>query len=200
MLALGVLILGAQAYAPGGSGTPWPAVSGIALASVVVLYDVWHKANPASPLVMGSCRALVYVTAALAAGGRLSGPLLAGAVMLLSYVAGLTYAAKQEDLGHVRRWWPLALVGAPLVYAAPALATSAIGAALYLAFIGCVGYATSLVRRGGAWIGRAVALYIAAIALLDGLLLARARVDGAALLAAGGLVTTLFFQRYVRGT
>jgi 4-hydroxybenzoate polyprenyltransferase len=200
MMGVGVLILAVQAYAPGGAGTPWPAVSGLLLAGAIVLYDVWHKANPASPLLMGSCRVLVYATAALAAGGRLSAQLVAGASMLLSYVAGLTYAAKQEDLGHVRRWWPLALVGAPLLYAAPALATSVTGAALYVAFLACVAYATSLLRRGGASIGRAVAFYIAGISLLDGLLLARARVDGAAVVGAGGLLMTLFFQRYVRGT
>jgi 4-hydroxybenzoate polyprenyltransferase len=200
MMAVGVLILAVQAYAPGGSGTLWPAICAVLLAGAIVLYDAWHKTNPASPLLMGSCRALVYATAGLAAGGRLSGELVVGATMLLSYVAGLTYAAKQEDLGQVRRWWPLALVGAPLVYAAPALATSAAGAVLYIAFLACVGYATSLLRRGGASIGRAVALYIAAISLLDGLLLARAGFDGAALAAAGGLFMTLFFQRYVRGT
>ncbi|HZA50972.1 MAG TPA: UbiA family prenyltransferase [Myxococcaceae bacterium] len=200
MLGTGVLILLAQAYAPGGPGTPWPAVSGLVLAGAIVLYDVWHKANPASPLLMGTCRFLVYATAALAAGGRLSTELLAGAAMLLSYVAGLTYAAKQEDLGHVRRWWPLALVAAPFVYAVPAVVASVAGAVLYAVFLACVAYATSLLRRGGASIGRAVAFYLAGISLLDGLLLARARIDGAALLGAGGLFMTLFFQRYVRGT
>jgi UbiA prenyltransferase family len=200
MMGVGVLILGVQAYAPGGAGSLWPVLSGLLLAGAIVLYDVWHKANPASPLLMGLCRVLVYATAALAVGGHLSGRLAGGCLMLLSYVAGLTYAAKQEGLGQVRRWWPLVLVGAPLLYATPALVTSFTGAALYIAFLIWTAYATSLLARGGAFIGQAVGHYIAGISLLDGLLLARAQAEGAALVAVGGLLTTLFFQRYVRGT
>jgi hypothetical protein len=200
MMGVGLLILGVQAYAPEGVGTLWPAASGLLLGASIVLYDFWHKSNPLSPVLMGWCRVLVYATAALAVGGHLSGQLVGGCLMLLSYVAGLTYAAKQEGLGHIRRWWPMALVGAPFVYAAPAVVTSVTGAALYLAFLAWVAYSTSLLARGGASIERAVACYIAGISLLDGLLLARAQADGAALVAAGGLLTTLYFQRYVRGT
>lgn len=200
MMVLAVLILAAQAYAPGGAGTPWPALCGLLLAGAIVAYDFWHKANPASPLLMGACRALVYATAALAVGGRLSPQVLGGCLMLLCYIAGLTYAAKQEDLGHIRRWWPLALIGAPLVYGAPALVTSVTGAILYIAFFGWVTHATALLARGGASIGAAVARYIAGISLLDALLLARAQADAAALAVSGGLVMTLFVQRYVRGT
>ena len=33
----------------------------IALGCTIVLYDVWHKDNPFSPLIMGACRVLVIL-------------------------------------------------------------------------------------------------------------------------------------------
>ena len=44
---------------------------------------------------------------------RLRLPLL----VLLCYLVGLTYVAKQENLGHIRNVWPLAFLSAPVVYA-----------------------------------------------------------------------------------
>ena len=47
--------------------TQWrPVVAGVALAAAIVFYNWHHKNNPLSPFVMGLCRMLVYVTAALA--------------------------------------------------------------------------------------------------------------------------------------
>ena len=46
-------------------GTGWrPAVAGLVLGATIVFYDWHHKENPLSPIVMGLCRVLVYVTAA----------------------------------------------------------------------------------------------------------------------------------------
>jgi 4-hydroxybenzoate polyprenyltransferase len=40
-------------------GTGWrPVISGATLAAAIVFYDVYHKQNPLSPLVMGLCRML----------------------------------------------------------------------------------------------------------------------------------------------
>ena len=73
LLAAGVLPWRVAAAGPGGGGRAavWSAVL---LAAVITLYDAWHKANPLSPVVMGLCRVLVYVTAALAAAGRIGVP------------------------------------------------------------------------------------------------------------------------------
>src|SRR5262249_25023546 len=74
-------------------------LGGAALAGAIVLYDRWHKQNPLSPVLMGLCRVLVYVTAALAVRGSLPAALLGGAAVLLVYLIGLTYVAKQARLG-----------------------------------------------------------------------------------------------------
>jgi 4-hydroxybenzoate polyprenyltransferase len=71
---------------------------GVALAVMIVVYDVWHKGNPVGPVLMGLCRALVYVTAALAVTGVLRPNLLAAAAIALCYLVGLTYVAKQEHV------------------------------------------------------------------------------------------------------
>src|SRR5678815_3987820 len=38
-------------------------VCGLVLLALIVVYDVWHKHNPLSPLVMAACRLMVYVVA-----------------------------------------------------------------------------------------------------------------------------------------
>ena len=176
-------------------------VAGICLAGVIIFYDARHKANPWSPLLMGLCRVLVYVTAAFAVAGHLGAAVAIGAVVLLSYLIGLTYAAKQESLAEVRNLWPLLFLAAPFVYGIPALTGGGAGAALYLGFLAWVGYAVwLLVRPGRANFPRAVVSFIAGISLLDGLLMARAGRPDAAAWGVAGFGLTLLLQRYVRGT
>jgi 4-hydroxybenzoate polyprenyltransferase len=42
------------------------ALAATALAGTIVIYDMWHKGNPASPVLMGACRMLAYVAAGFA--------------------------------------------------------------------------------------------------------------------------------------
>ena len=44
---------------------PLAGAAALALAAAIVLYNWHHKENPLGPLVMGLCRVLVYVAAAL---------------------------------------------------------------------------------------------------------------------------------------
>lgn len=175
--------------------------AGLVLAGVITYYDAYHKANPWSPVVMGLCRVLVYATAALAVAGRVSGAVVGGAAVLLSYLIGLTYVAKQENLARYENLWPLLFLFAPFAYAAPALVAGPIGAVIHLGFLGWVGYAVSLlVRRGRPDIRQAVVSMIAGISLLDALLIARAGDPIGAGWAVFGFVLTLVFQRWVPGT
>jgi len=64
-------------------------LAALALAGCIVVYDIWHRGNPAGPFVIASCRALVYVAAALAAQGTLGRPVLGGALLLFLYVLGM---------------------------------------------------------------------------------------------------------------
>jgi 4-hydroxybenzoate polyprenyltransferase len=184
------------------AGADWtPVASGVALGGVITYYDATHKRDPLSPLVMGLCRVLTYLTAALAVAGALPWPVIAGALVLLCYLIGLTYVAKQETLAEYRNVWPLAFLAAPFLYTIPALWQSPVGAVLWVAFLAWVLYAISfLVRRGRVNIPRAVISFIAGISLLDGLLIAHAGYPDVALLGVAGFALTLAFQRWIAGT
>ncbi|MFQ5897792.1 MAG: UbiA family prenyltransferase [Candidatus Methylomirabilia bacterium] len=201
MFAVALLILAAHAFWRGGRPSWAPLASGLALAALITYYDARHRRDPLSPVVMGLCRVLVYVTAAVAVADRLAPPVLGGALVLLLYLIGLTYVAQQELLSEYRNLWPLAFLGAPFVYGVPVLLGGGGGALIYVGFLGWVCYAISmLVRKRRTNIPGAVISFIAGISLLDALLIAGTENSGAAGWGVVGFGLTLFFQRYIRGT
>ena len=200
MMAVALALLVGLAVSGGGLGLPGVA-GGVALTAAIVAYDAWHKGNPVSPVIMGLCRLLVYVTVAAALVGGLQLQVIWAAGMALCYLIGLTYAAKQEDLKTPGRLWPLIFLAAPFAYAVPLLAQIGVGAAVYVVLLAVVLYAVSLMmRRQRANIGRVVSLLIAGICLLDALFIAGAGQPMLALLAALGFPLTLMFQRWIPGT
>ena len=198
LLALGLVGLLVQVEALG-YGSRAALLSGAALAAAVVLYNTWHKGNPFSPVLMGLCRALLYLTAGLSVAVRPTSALVAGAIVLLCYLIGLTYVAKQETLTRLPNIWPLIFLAVPFLYAALSIWESGTAIVLYVAFAAWVAYALSmLVRRVS--IGKAVVTLIAGISLLDAVLIATRGETETALLAVGGLALTVILQRYVPGT
>lgn len=201
MLGGGLLLLLAAGYMVSG-GTEWrPAAAGLALAGAIVLYNAWHKENPLSPFVMGLCRMLVYVTAGYAAARMLPAGLFLGAGVLLCYLIGLTFAAKQENLNRVGNLWPLLFLAAPFVYTPVALGLDWAGMAIHAIFAAWVLYTLSfLVMPSRRNVPRAVVSLLAGICLLDALLISAAGGGALAWLAAAGFPLTLFLQRWVSGT
>lgn len=201
MLAVGVAaVFWLTGGRPGDAGL-WPGAAAVALGAAIVFYDWHHKTNPFSPVVMGLCRALVYMTVGLAVAVPLPGPVLAGALLLLCYLIGLTYVAKQENLGEVRNLWPLAFLTAPVAYGVVLATRQPLSAAFLAAFAGWLLWALHLVRRRGPGdIPRAVVSMIAGICLFDALVIAGAGRPDIALLAVLGFGLTLVLQRFVPGT
>ena len=192
-MAVGVLLL-----APVGAAS---ALAGLTLAVAITYYNWNHKANPLSPVVMGLCRVLIYVGAGLAYTLSLPAALWAGAALLLCYLIGLTYVAKQENLERVASLWPLAFLAAPVAFGAWRALQAPLVAAFWLAFTGWMLWALWFLRRRRKGdIPRAVVSLIAGISLLDALLIAAHGFPGLALLALAGFGVTLFLQRYVAGT
>lgn len=196
-IGFGLLLAGVATLAPAGGRTVGVA---LVLAGVILAYDMFHKGNPIAPVIMGLCRALVYGAAA-AAVGSISGFVSLAALALLAYVAGLTYAARQESLDQVENLWPLALLAAPSLLALPALGGGA-AAIVYLALPAATAYAVYLLaaRPVPGAVPRAVSLLIAGIALVDAALLASAGALAPALLAVAGFALTLTAQRFIAGT
>ena len=178
-----------------------PALAGAALAGVITLYDWNHKTNPLSPVVMGLCRVLIYLGAALCYSTVLPAQLWFGAAALLCYLIGLTYIAKQETLARVENLWPLAFLAIPVLYGAWLSASNPLAAPFWAIFSGWIALALWFLRRRQRGdIPRAVVSLIAGISLLDALLIAGSGAPGLALAALAGFGATLFFQRYIAGT
>jgi 4-hydroxybenzoate polyprenyltransferase len=192
-MAAGVALLAALGAAP--------ALAGLTLVVAITYYDWNHKTNPLSPVVMGLCRVLIYAGAGLAYTLALPAALWTGAALLLCYLIGLTYVAKQENLARVENLWPLAFLAAPVAWGAWRALEAPLVGAFWLAFTGWMLWALwYLRRRRKGDIPRAVVSLIAGISLLDAMLIAGAGSPALALVALAGFGVTLFLQRYVAGT
>jgi 4-hydroxybenzoate polyprenyltransferase len=201
LLGAGALLLVVAGYVfP--DGTQWRApVSGLLLAAAIVLYDAYHKDNPLSPLLMGVCRMLVYLSAALAISAVLQPALLLAAVVLLCYLIGLTYTAKREHLNELGSVWPLAALAAPMIYAVVMALGSPLVWPFLLLLAGWVSYALWLLRRRGPGdVPRAVVSLIAGISLVDAVILGGAGAVELSIVAVAAFLLTMALQRVVSGT
>jgi 4-hydroxybenzoate polyprenyltransferase len=201
MMAAGLVLLAWVGFGVIGGTGLGPVLGGLGLGAAIVLYDRRHKDNPLSPVLMGICRMLVYVTAGLAVAHDLPATLMAAALALLCYLIGLTYIAKQETLGEVRNLWPLLFLAVPVLYTLPGALDDPTGAVLFAAFAAWLGVALWFLRRRSPGdVPRAVISLIAGICLLDALLIAGDGAPQIAWLAVLGFVLTLVLQRAVPGT
>jgi 4-hydroxybenzoate polyprenyltransferase len=177
-------------------------LTGLGLAVAIVFYDLHHKGSPFSPVVMGLCRALVYVGAALIASGAVPSAVLVGAVALLAHVVGLTYAAKQESLDRIDRLWPLAVLAVPLIASVSALAAGILGIAAWLALATADALAIILLARR-ARVGAvpyAVGALIAAISLVDAVLASTVAAWPVVLACWAGYALTRLAHKAIPGT
>ena len=201
MMGIGWIVLTAiGAFATPGGGVR-AAIAGLILAGLIIHYDRNHKENTWGPIVMGLCRVLVYVSAGAALSEFLPARLWIGTLAMLCLLIGLTYASKQEGFGRMGNLWPLALLAVPFVIGAPSLPGNPTAATLFaLYFAATIWAVILLVRKTNRQIGRAIAVLIAAISLLDGMLIAGAGQPVVAWIAALGFPLTLAAQRWVSGT
>jgi 4-hydroxybenzoate polyprenyltransferase len=195
LLAAGIALM--IAFGPGA------VLCGFLLASVIVLYDVWHKGNRLSPVVMGLCRALVYIGTGIAITGGISNATIIGAAALACHVAGITYAAKQESLDRVGNLWPLVLLAIPLLVALPVLLDGWTTIAAFVLLLAADAAAIRLLvkRPSPGAVPLAVSGLIAAICLVDALAIASA--GGSIMIVTIcvlGYPLTRLFQKSIPGT
>jgi 4-hydroxybenzoate polyprenyltransferase len=175
--------------------------SGVALSALIIFYDVYHKQNPVSPLVMGACRVMIYVGAAYVVRDDLPASVLYGALALWCYLIGLTYAAKQEAMNRLTRVWPLAFLAAPFAYGVSLALDQPLVWPWLGAFAAWVVYALRFLRSGPRRsVPGAVVRLIAGISLLDAMLIAGAGTTAWALVAVLMCGTTRLLQRVIPGT
>jgi 4-hydroxybenzoate polyprenyltransferase len=197
MLGLGIAIAGAAGFAR--TQSPAAGIAATALAGVVVLYDLRHKGNPLSPVLMGMCRALVYATAALATYSSFSPGLIIASIALLGYLIGLTYIAKHETGGSVVALWPLVPLALPVLHGAlaPGLAPNALALALLAHTALNLRLVLLPAHRN---VPKAVSQLIAGISLVDAIAIAATGFPELSLLAIAAFSLTRIFQRVVPGT
>lgn len=176
-------------------------LAAIATSGVIVLYNAWHKGNPAGPFLMGMCRMGIYAIVGWALCAVPEAAMWWGGLLLLGYVLGLTYAARFENKGGVGRWLPLAGLAAPAVW----VLFQGFSAPLIRSFLGAyalwVQRGVTQIRSGkGANIKAAVGGLIAGIALLDALLIASRGETVLALVCVGAFGLTLALQSRIAGT
>jgi hypothetical protein len=180
--------------------------AGLFTACAVIVYDLWHKGRPLSPVIMGLCRAGLYAMAGLSVSPTLPAPTVETAVAVLAYVVGLTHIARFETGSMVARTWPTLFVLAPALLCFFRMRELS-GAALAIAFVAFLPALVWTVRalrialRGGPdRIPRAVVSLIAGLSLSDAAFTAGRGelVASAACFACFGL--TLSSQRRIRGT
>lgn len=172
----------------------------IALALAILLYDWLHKRTVLSPVIMGATRFFCYLLPA-AALGSIAGQVLFGALGLLFYIVGLTYAAKQEAYDRLGNAWPLGVLALPLLYACWHAGT------VLFAIVLCAGLALVvlvalrlLFRRQKGDVPKAVVTMIAGISLYDAALIAGSGHTVLAIVAVAGFACTLALQKAVSGT
>lgn len=181
--------------------TTWAGMGSAAvLAALIVLYDAWHKRNPASPVVMGLCRGAVYATAALGAGGFLGPTLVWCALSLSGYVAGLTFVARQENRKSYRAGATLGLLSMPATVLLVAPIRGQELAILGLFSFWVVTTLKPLFAAPHVNVGRSVARLIAGISLVDALFVAAAGQFAIAAVCVLGVGATVALQRVVSGT
>lgn len=181
-----------------------PLFIGLTLGVLIVYYNYRHKTDPYSPVVMAVCRGLIYLIAGSIAAGSPPGEVWAGALVLASYVAGLTCLAAQEDLNRVRALWPALLLLAPMAFGLYA----AVWGPSHLALLPPLGFFLFWTLWSGSFLSarqrnvpRAVTGLIAGISLVDGVLIAAVSSEPVGpVLALTGLLLTRALQRFVPGT
>ncbi|BBB62977.1 hypothetical protein UNDKW_4704 [Undibacterium sp. KW1] len=204
----------------------WAIVCGCALAATILLYNVWHKGNPLSPLIMGLCRALVYFVAAasvmmvelntavetavepsLTSTVLLNTTVVLAALAIWAHVVGLTYAAKQESLNRLGSLWPLLILALPvLLYGSRSVSSWADGGLALLMLLALIvadviAVRLLITRHLAGSVPRAVAQLIAATSLLDALVIAIAGGGLAAVaFCLGAFILTRVLQRVIPGT
>jgi hypothetical protein len=146
------------------------AILTLLLIGCVLLYDAVHKLITFSPVIMAVCRVLLYMVAASAAVGGVTGLALWSGLALGAYVMGLSYFAVRENTRRPVASWPSLLLGAPIVLAwianagAYQLRAVLLSALLGLWIVRCL--------QGTFWgetvnIGRTVSGLLAGICLVD---------------------------------
>jgi 4-hydroxybenzoate polyprenyltransferase len=211
VVGVGMLVVGAAMSYFGGGACGWLV---LALVGAIVAYDAFHKPWAGSVLIMGACRALLYLVAASAASDyltRLEKVMVLGRASALGgYIIGVTLVARNESKagGHnaLLRTLGAVALGLPIIatFVLPHLAPQCVISVWPYLWI--LPLALVIVRAyvlmhspPAANIGRAVGLLLAGIVIVDAMAVSYFH-PVAAVLFAGSAPFLLLWQRKIAAT
>ena len=174
----------------------------VLLAGCIFIYDALHKIFAFSPILMAACRFFLVLAAASATPLGVTGLSIWSALVLASYVVGLSYLARGESTNAPLRYLPCLFLAAPLVLALVVnrgesqLKGALLCVILVLWALRCLRFVFWSEQRN---VGRCVAGLLAGIVLVDLLAVGGGNlVVGLAL--AGLFALALLLQRFVPAT
>jgi 4-hydroxybenzoate polyprenyltransferase len=172
--------------------------SALLLCALVLLYDWRHKGNVFAPFIMGACRGLVYITAALTLTSQLSSQMILAASCITIWVVGLTLVAKQQP----RRGCVLLIAAINLLLFIPHENASGSMALFSLSVLSLIVIVWVVFFRDWGKFYNPVTLLIAGISLLDALVVFRSagELNMLVMAAVGLFILTLLSQRLIEGS
>ncbi len=172
------------------------------LAVAILVYDAVHKIFAFSPVLMAACRLFLVLVAASAGETGITGLAIWSALVLATYIIGLSYLARKESMVASLRYWPCVCLAAPLVLALIVnrgehqLPSMLLSGVVTLWMLRCLRYALWSSQRN---IGLCVSGLLAGIPLVDLLSVWQGSTDVAAVFF-GLFALALVFQRFVPAT
>ncbi|QXI26026.1 UbiA family prenyltransferase [Pseudomonas vanderleydeniana] len=177
----------------------WLLGSATLLVTCILAYNLLHKTYAHSVWLMGACRSTLYLTAA-ASLAIPPQPLWLCAVLLGTYISGLTYLARQEHRNQLLSRLPLLLMLSPVLLAF--YADNLVFWLVLLFWLGWLGWnyrrhlADARQRQVRAFIGAG----LAALPLFDALVLAVANQPWGSLACVLVFLVLPHFQRWIKPT
>lgn len=177
----------------------WLLASAAALFGLILAYNLLHKHYLHSVWLMGGCRAALYLTAAASLAAPTASLWLC-ALLLGTYISGLTYVARQEHLNRLTSLVPLLLMLSPAL-----LALQGEGLMFWLMlllWLGWLGrnYHRHLARPEQRNVRAFIGAGLSALPLYDGMVLALAGVPLGSLICIGVFLLLPHLQRWVKPT
>jgi 4-hydroxybenzoate polyprenyltransferase len=181
-----------------------PSTNALAISLVVciLVYDAIHKIFAFSPVLMAACRFLLILVASSTARSGVTGIAMWSALVLASYIVGLSYIARQESTRGALQYWPCLLLAAPVVLGLVVnrgeykLRGLALCGVLLLWMLNCLRHVFGSEQRN---IGRGVGGLLAGIVLVD-LMAVGFGSSATGLMFVGLFVLALVFQRFIPAT
>jgi 4-hydroxybenzoate polyprenyltransferase len=72
-------------------------LAALLLVALIIWYDLDHKGNPYSVLIMAGCRFLAFIVTALSVTDRLAAPVILAASLSFFYIVSLSMVARHEN-------------------------------------------------------------------------------------------------------